>query len=113
MNKDTEHEIRKIIKEIESKSADGDYIYRGEPKIHEEHPHYGKVSSSLWRDFVLETEGFDIEAIQTEMLAGAKKHTGQLPQDVRPEFAAYPYVIHIDDESTNFEILTEIQTLRR
>ena len=69
---------------------------------------YGKVSSSLWRDFVLGIEGFDIEAIQTEMLAGAKKHTGHLPQDVRPEFAVYPYVIHIDDDdSTDFEILTQ------
>ena len=74
MDKDIQREIRKIISEIENKSGDGDYIYRGEPKIHEEHPHYGKVSSSLWRDLVL-----DIEAIQTEMLAGAKKHTGHLP----------------------------------
>ena len=49
MDKDIQREIRKIINEIEDKSADGDYIYRGEPEKHKEEPHCGKVSSSLWR----------------------------------------------------------------
>ena len=38
MDKDIQREIRKIINEIEDKSGDGDYIYLGEPKVHEEHP---------------------------------------------------------------------------
>ncbi len=33
------------INEIAKKSADGDYIYRGEPAHHEEHPYYGRVTS--------------------------------------------------------------------
>ena len=75
MDKDIQREIRKIIDRIEKKSADGDYIYRGEPED------YGKVSSSLWREYGLETDGFDIEVVQMEMLNGAKKHIGELPQD--------------------------------
>ena len=110
MDKDTQREIRKIIDEIERKSADGDYIYRGEPEKHEEEPHCGKVSSNLWREYGIQVEGFDIEVVQKEMLNGAKKHTGYQPEDFRAEFAAYPYVIRIDDdEAADFEILTEIQ----
>ena len=110
MDKDTQREIRKIIDEIEEKSADGDYIYRGEPKMHEGHPFHGKVSSSLWRKYGLDMDEFNVEVVQKEMLNGAKKHIGHPPQDFRAEFAAYPYVIRIDDdEPTDFAILTEIQ----
>ena len=36
-----------IIHEIEAKSKDGGYIYRGEPKRYEGPPYHGKVSSNL------------------------------------------------------------------
>ena len=98
MDEDIQSEIKKIINEIESKSVNGNYIYRGEPETHEEHPHYGKVSSSLWRDFGLDMEGFNIEAVQTEMLSSAQKHIGNQLQDFRVDLAA-----------SNFKILTEIQ----
>ena len=98
MDEDIQRRIRKKISEIEEKSADSDYIYRGEPETHEEHPHYGKISSSLWREFGLDTEGFNIEAVQTEMLSGAQKHIGDQPQNFRADLAA-----------SNFELLTEIQ----
>ena len=45
MAEDIQRKIRSIISEIEEKSADGDYIYRGE------HEWYEQVSSSLWRQF--------------------------------------------------------------
>ena len=32
MNEDIQHELKEKISEIERKSANGDYIYRGEPK---------------------------------------------------------------------------------
>ena len=98
MDEDIQHRIREKISEIEGKSANGDYIYRGEPETHEGHPYYGKVSSSLWREYGLEIEAFNIEAVQTEMLSGAKKHIGDQPQDFRA-----------DRTVSNFEILTEIQ----
>ena len=76
--------ILEIIGRIAETTADGDFIYRGEPQ------HYEKVSSSLWRECQKEigTEEFDIEAIQKQMLEVAKDYT------------------HEKDE---FEILTELQ----
>ena len=53
MDEDIQRRIREIISEIEEKSADGAYIYRGEPETHEEHPHYGKVSSAYGANMVL------------------------------------------------------------
>ena len=110
MDKDIQREIRKIIDRIEKKSADGDYIYRGEPKTHEGPPYHGKVSSNLWREYGLEVEGFDMQVIEKEILDDAKKHIGDLPQDSRGGLAASLNVIREDiDETTDFEILTEIQ----
>ncbi|RKU26845.1 hypothetical protein C6497_12425 [Candidatus Poribacteria bacterium] len=67
------------LQEIAAESADGDFIFRGEPQ------HYEKVSSSLWR----ECQGnFDVEAIQKKMLEESKNYTA---------------------EKDEFEILTELQ----
>ena len=76
--------ILEIIGRIAETTADGDFIYRGEPE------HYEQVSSSLWRECQKEigTEEFDIEAIQARMLELAKGYT---------------------HEGDNFEILTELQ----
>ena len=76
--------ILEIIGRIAETTADGDFIYRGEPE------HYEQVSSSLWRECRKEfgTEGFNIETIQKEMLEVSKNYT------------------HEKDE---FEILTELQ----
>ncbi len=54
--------VKEKINEIEEKSADGDYIYRGEPKCFEE------VSSSLWRQFrkMSEEQQFDIEIVDID-----------------------------------------------
>ena len=77
-------EVFQKLQEIAEKSADGDFIYRGEPQ------HYDKVSSSLWRECEKEigTEEFDIETIQVDMLEVAKNYT---------------------HEKDDFEILTELQ----
>ena len=104
MDEDIQRRIREKISEIEEKSANSDCIYRGEPKD------YGKVSSNLWREYGLEVEGFDMKVIEKEMLDDAKKHIGDLPQDSRVGLAASLNVIREDiDETTDFEILTEIQ----
>ena len=96
--------IQDIIYEIEQKSAGGGYIYRGERKCN------SKVSSKLYRDFEIETEGFDIELIQKELLAAAKKHTGDLPQDFRLDSTVPPTVMtELTEKARDFEILTEIQ----
>ena len=80
--KDTLSKVLEVIRKIAEKSADDDYIYRGEPECHQ------KVSSSLYRYYGVESEHFDIEIVQKEDLKDAKKYT------------------HETDE---FEILTQLQ----
>ena len=109
--------VKEKINEIEKKSADGGYIFRGERKTYKEDPYFGKVSSNLYRDFdVGDSKEFDIEVVQKEMLNGAKKHTGHLPltgdlpKDFRPILARMFSVREEDTaETADFEILTEIQ----
>ena len=109
--------VKEKINEIEEKSADGGYIFRGERKTYKEDPYFGKVSSNLYRDFdVGDSQKFDIEVVQKEMLNGAKKHTGHLPltgdlpKDFRPILARMFSVREEDTaETADFEILTEIQ----
>ena len=60
------------INEIVEKSADGDYIYRGEAEYFE------KVSSSLYREYPhVEGEHFDIERAQAAILNEAKEYTSE------------------------------------
>ncbi len=111
----TENELKQIkekINEIEEKSGDGGYIYRGERQCNE------KVSSNLYRDFdVGDTEDFDIEVVQKEMLNGAKKHTGHLPltgELLKDDRQSMAKMFSVREEDTpeavdDFEILTEIQ----
>ena len=77
------------IKEIAEKSADGDYIYRGESKFHD------KVCSSLYREYP-HTEGvyFDIKGLQDTILEEAKTYIGKT-DDI--------------DKADGIGLLTEIQ----
>jgi len=78
------------IQEIVERSADGDYIYRGEPEQYEEEPYLGKVSSNLYREYRdVEAEHFDITVVQKEILDRAREYIGEAVSD--------------------FEILTELQ----
>ncbi len=74
------------ITDIVEKSAEGDYIYRGESnKCHK------KVSSNLYREYKadIEAENFDIAVVQEEILREAREYT--------------------TSEMTDSEILTELQ----
>ena len=102
--------VQDIIREIEQKSEGGGYIYRGERKRYEGPPYYGKVSSNLWREYGIEEEHFDIELVQKELLAAAKKHTGDLPQDFRLDVLTSLNIgRELTEDAIDFEILTEIQ----
>ena len=75
--------ILEIIGKITKISAEGDYIYRGEPECYE------KVSSNLWRELEeAQALHLDIESVQKAELDRAKRHT---------------------EKTDEFEILTEIQ----
>ena len=78
--------IFKVMNKIMERSADGDYIFRGESKC------YKYVSSSLYRQYRdVEAEHFDIEIVQKEVLQEAKRHADE------------------SDKSNDFEILTQLQ----
>lgn len=84
--------LSKITREIVKKSANGNYIYRGEPEHHEEEPYFGKVSSTLYRNG---PEGYDsgrfnLERVQDGILEEARNHIRERAKE-------------------NFEILTELQ----
>ena len=70
MSEDIQRRIREKISEIEEKSASGNYIYRGEPKIDEKRPYCEKVSSSLWRAIAkeLSKKPIDIGIINTQLV---------------------------------------------
>ena len=68
-----------IIRKIEEKSTDSTYIFRGESAPHVYHkepaPHL-KICSSLYREYQdIETDSFDIETVQEELLTEAKNYT--------------------------------------
>ena len=77
------------ITEIAEKSADADYIYRGEPE------HYEKVCSSLYREYPrTEWIPFDIPKAQENMLEEAKAYVSKT-DDI--------------DETDDIAILTQLQ----
>ena len=64
------NQILEIIGKIVKISADGNYIYRGEPECYE------KVSSNLWRELEeAKALHLDIESVQKAELENAKKYT--------------------------------------
>ena len=76
--------VKEKISEIEEKSSDGDYIFRGETECNE------KVSSTLWRELdAIKAKYSDIKEIQDEIVMVAKEH--------------------VEDKTSDFEILTNIQ----
>ena len=110
LSNDEQLKVQDIIREIEQKSKGGGYIYRGERKRCEGPPYYGKVSSNLWREYGIEEDDFNIELVQKELLAAAKRHTGDLPQDFRLDIIASRQAGgELTEEVMDFEILTEIQ----
>ena len=74
--------IDDIINEIRNKSADGDYIYRGERKK------YPKISSALYREYakVINVEEFDLVYAEKEMLKIARSHMGESPVGALEDF---------------------------
>ena len=85
---DSQNELNRVlekIQEIVDKSADGDYIYRGESKCNP------KVSSNLYREYEkeIEADSFDIKVVQQEIVSEAREY--------------------LSETTSNIEILTELQ----
>ena len=84
ISNDKPRTVQDIIRAIKEKSANGIYIFRGEPECYE------KVSSNLWRELdAVKVKYSDIKEIQSEIIADAKKYA--------------------EDKTDGFEILTDLQ----
>ena len=102
---DTSNEktVQDILDELQKKSNGGGYIYRGENKCHP------SVSSSLYREFDINDDNFDIELVEKEMLSDAKKHIGKLRQDSPSNFTNNSKNIDDPIDIEDLECLTELQ----
>ena len=85
--------LTKITSEILKQTSNGYYLYRGEPQAYEEEPHFGKVSSTLYR---IAPESFDSGEHE---LGRVQEHTVCHVRNCLPSYA----------QLKDFEILTELQ----
>ena len=105
---DSQNELDRVlekIQEIVKKSADGDYIYRGEPELYQEHPYHGKVSSSLYRssltDSVMEEGIEEYRKIIGSQIGNRERWTLELAKE---------YLYETGSETiSDFEILARLQ----
>ncbi len=97
--------IRQKISEIK-KSANSNYIYRGEPEHHEKYPYYGKVSSGLWREYrrKIPEVTFDIEFLQAELLKAAKNYSHEPSED---DFEIMSQLQHYDGKTNLIDFTTD------
>ena len=92
------------INEIVKASATGDYIYRGEPSHHQEPPHCGKVSSSLYRQYRdIEAEHFDIAVVQKDIVREAREYTLHEMED----FELLATLQHFGDKTNLIDFTTD------
>ena len=70
-------EVLSMISRLVRTVLDADYIYRGEPRC------YRRVASSLYRHYLeVESDGFDIEIIQREIVEAAKQFTTETDEEI-------------------------------
>ena len=95
-------EILCVINNLATKSAGGDYMYRGEPK------HYKKVSSGLYRKYrSIATEDFDFGIVQTEILEQVKrfiKQTSASDDEILHQLQHYGAATNLIDFTTDYHI---------
>ena len=102
--------IHRIVREIQAKCANGDYIFRGESRK------FTQVSSTLYRKCKKiageAADAIDIEVVQANLLRQAMDHDLNDPAKVkkRPDIYKFEYN-RMDGRfiEKNFEVLTEIQ----
>ena len=105
----SQNELSRVLEkicEIAEKSADGDYIFRGETKLHKEAPYYRRVSSNLCREYLddIEAKGFEIELVQKEILDEAKKYSDKKELEILTELQHYGSKTNLIDFTTDYLI---------
>lgn len=106
--------VQGIIREIEENSLDGVYLYRGEPERHLEAPYCGRVSSGLYRKYIIAQElslqQFQIEYIQLELLHDVKRHLGIIDKSTRQLSPLKRFEVSMTkNRDEDFSILAELQ----
>ena len=106
---DTQNGLNRVLEkifEIAEKSADGNYIFRGEIELHEEKPYYGRVSSNLYRQYLedIEEEDFEIEFVQKEILDEAKKYSNKEDFEILTALQHYGSKTNLIDFTTDYLI---------
>ena len=97
-------EVLEKINEIAKESATGDYIYRGEPARHEEHPYCGRVISGLYRQYLdIEAEHFDVSVVQADILRAAHEYTPHKMED----FEILATLQHFGDQTNLIDFTTD------
>lgn len=99
----TENELKQIkekINEIENKSGDGGYIYRGEPEC------YKRVSSNLWRELeAINAKYSDIKEIEAGIVAEAKLYTDKTDDsEIRDDIQHYGGKTNSIDFTTDYNV---------
>ena len=89
--------ILEKINEIAKESDTGDYIYRGESECHE------TVSSSLYRQYDIEAEHFDIAVVQADILRTAHEYTPRPMTD----FELLATLQHYGDDTNLIDFTTD------
>ena len=91
--------VQNLLQRIREKSAQGEYIYRGEPK------QYDKIASTLYRKYAknIQAEKFDIQIAQQEMLKQVKEYTDFTDEtDVLTELQHYGGKTNLLDFTTDY-----------
>ena len=94
------NEVLGVLGDIATRSLDGDYLYRGEPRC------YNEVSSSLYREYKnIEAEYFDINSVQNEILEAAKSFTAFTDdEDTLTQLQHFGYSTNLIDFTNDYLI---------
>ena len=92
--------VEDIIRAIEKKTADGDYIFRGESQCYE------KVCSGLYRELrAVKVNYSDIADVQTEIVRDAKTYTDKTDDfAILAELQHYGGKTNLIDFTTNYKV---------
>ncbi|MDE0484524.1 MAG: tetratricopeptide repeat protein [Candidatus Poribacteria bacterium] len=106
---DSQNDLSRVlekIQEIVEISADGDYIFRGEPECYEQAPYYGKVSSNLYRALLFDS--ITTKDAEEYYVKTIEPHIAQFETEILK--SAKTYLYETDNETiSDFEILAQLQ----
>ena len=95
------HDVLATVGNLARKAAGGDFLYRGEPEC------YSQVSSSLYRQYSeSDTDYFDIEVVQREILNEVKRFVKEQDDDdeILDQLQHYGHPTNLIDFTTDCNI---------